>query len=172
MSSKRGYQLRRCLAFCLLSILMPAWAQGTLVSEMKAFVVTTQDDGTETLQEASSVEPGQLIEYQMQYRNNGDDPLSGLAVTGPVPGGTQYVGGTAASETAHVFEASIDGGSSWHIEPLVRTVIQPDGTEKQEVVAPEEYTHVRWLAAEPLASDASQQYRYRVQVQASEEGAR
>ena len=143
---------------------LSAFSEGALQSHMKAFVVTPQTDGSESFEVAKSVEPGQVIEYRTVYSNTGDSIISGLAVVGPVPPGTRYQGKSASSDVTHEFEASIDGGTSWHSEPLVRTVIQPDGSEKEVVIPPQEYTHVRWKAADSIASNASQEYRYRVFV--------
>ena len=139
---------------------------------MQAFVVMPQADGNETFDIAKSVEPGQVIEYRTVYSNSGDSSITGLAVVGPVPAGTRYLGNSATSSVTHVFEASIDGGTNWQREPLMRKVRQANGSEKQEVVPPEEYTHVRWKAAESIARNSSQEYRYRVFVLPTEDNAK
>ena len=162
-TSKAIYQI---LGIAVLVLSLPAWAQGALQSEMQAWLVTLQADGTESFVPAGTVEPGQVIEYRTLYTNAGAAPVSGLTVIGPVPVGTLYIGGSAATLVGHVFEASIDGGSSWHSEPLVRRVTLPNGSQKEQVIPPAEYTHVRWQAAEPLGADGSQEYRYRVSVEA------
>jgi uncharacterized repeat protein (TIGR01451 family) len=158
--------INRILAIAVLVLSLPAWAQGALTSEMQAWLVTLQADGTESFDPATSVEPGQVIEYRTLYTNAGSAPVSGLTVIGPVPVGTLYIGGSAATPVGHVFQASIDGGSSWQSEPLVRRVTLPDGSQKEQIIPPSEYTHVRWQSADRMAADGSQEYRYRVSVEA------
>ena len=151
---------------------LSALSEGSLQSRMEALLVITQVDGKETFATAKSVEPGQVIEYRTVYSNSGVSPISNLSVVGPVPAGTRYLDKSATSSVTHVFEASIDGGSSWHTEPLMRTVTQADGSKTQEVVPPEEYSHVRWKAAEAIARNSRQEYRYRVFVLPTEDNAK
>ncbi len=151
---------------------LTALSEGALQSQMKAFVVTPQADGNESFEVAKTVEPGQVIEYRTVYSNTGTSTITGLAVVGPIPPGTRYLGESASTNVTHAFEASIDSGNSWHSEPLMRVVRQPDGTDKQVVVPPEEYTHVRWKALDSIASNGSQEYRYRVFVLPVEDSAK
>lgn len=171
MLDKTSKPINRVLAITVLLLALPAWAQGALQSELQAWLVTSQTDGTESFVPANAVEPGQVIEYRTIYTNAGASSISGLTVIGPVPAGTRYIGDSAATPVGHAFQASIDGGSSWHSEPLVRRVTLPDGTQKEQVIPPSEYTHVRWQAADPLGADDSQEYRYRVSVEAVAEAA-
>ena len=164
MCRKKGNWISKLLLTGAMFFSLSAFSEGALQSHMKAFVVTPQADGSESFEVAKSVEPGQVIEYRTVYSNSGDSIISGLAVVGPVPPGTRYLGESASSDVTHEFEASIDGGTSWHNEPLVRMVRQPDGSDKEVVIPPQEYTHVRWKAADSIASNGSQEYRYRVFV--------
>ena len=164
MCRKKGKWISKLLLTGAMFFSLTALSEGALQSHMKAFVVTPQADGSESFEVAKSVEPGQVIEYRTVYSNSGDSIISGLAVVGPVPPGTRYLGESASSDITHEFEASIDGGTSWHNEPLVRMVRQPDGSDKEVVIPPQEYTHVRWKAADSIASNGSQEYRYRVFV--------
>ena len=164
MCRKKGKWISKLLLTGAMFFSLTALSEGALQSHMKAFIVTPQADGSESFEVAKSVEPGQVIEYRTVYSNTGESTITGLAVVGPVPPGTRYLGESAFSNVTHAFEASIDSGGSWHSEPLLRKVRQPDGSEKEEVVPPEEYTHVRWKAADSIASNGSQEYRYRVFV--------
>lgn len=172
MYSKTGKWMSKLLLTGAMFLSLSALSEGALQSHMKAFVVTPQDDGSESFEVAKSVEPGQVIEYRTVYTNTGESMIAGLAVVGPVPHGTRYLGESAFSNATHAFEASIDGGNSWHNEPLVRMVRQPDGSDKQVVVPPEEYTHVRWKTSDSIASNSSQEYRYRVFVVPAENNAK
>lgn len=172
MYSIKAKWISRFLLASAMFFSLTALSEGALQSQMQAFVVMPQADGSESFEAAQAVEPGQVIEYRTVFSNAGDSAISGLAVVGPVPAGTRYLGNSATSDVTHAFEASADNGNSWHSEPLMRTVRQADGSEKEEVVPPEEYTHVRWKAAESIASNGSQEYRYRVFVLPTEGNAK
>ena len=172
MYSKKTKWLSRFLGTCVVFFSLTALSEGALQSRMEAFVVMPQVDGSESFDVAKSVEPGQVIEYLTVYSNTGDSSISDLAVIGPVPAGTHYLRQSATSTARHVFEASIDGGTSWHTEPLMRTVTQPDGSTIEQVVQPEEYSHVRWKAADAIARNSSQEFRYRVFVLPTEDNAK
>jgi uncharacterized repeat protein (TIGR01451 family) len=164
MYSNKAKWISRFLLTWTMFFSLTALSEGALQSQMQAFVVLPQADGSETFEVAKAVEPGQVIEYRTMFSNTGDTAISGLAVVGPVPSGTRYLGNSATSDVTHAFEASIDNGNSWHSEPLMRKVTQADGSETEEVVPPEDYTHVRWKATESIASNGNQEYRYRVFV--------
>ena len=135
-----------------------------LSSELAAFVVLETEDGSEKMEPAESVVPGDLIEYRINYQNNGEEAISGLVVTGPVPAGVEYVAESAATDESHNLEVSTDNGETWAIEPVVRTVTDESGEAREEIVPPSEYTHVRWVAVDPMDPEESQEYRYRVRV--------
>ena len=106
-----------------------------------------------------------MVEYRLTYRNTGDQPLSGLVITGPVPANTAYVGGSANTEVDASFTVSIDNGTRFLAEPVTREVKDADGQSKNVTVPPSDYTQVRWQPKGSLAPDTEQQYRYRVKVQ-------
>ena len=138
-----------------------------LTSALEAYIVTETEDGSENIEPAESVIPGDVIEYRISYSNNGENSISGLVVTGPVPSGVEYVGESAASEEPHNLEVSTDNGETWQVEPVMRTVTDEEsGEAREEVVPPTEYTHVRWVSVNPMDPEETQQYRYRVRVKA------
>ena len=65
-------------------------------------------DGRETLVEAASARPGDVIEYTATYRNTGKDAITGLQATLPIPRQTEFVPGTARPARAM---ASLDGST-------------------------------------------------------------
>jgi uncharacterized repeat protein (TIGR01451 family) len=145
--------------------LQSAWSQEPLQSRMDAYLVQTDPQGEEQLVPAESASPGDTIEYRLTYENTGPGPLSGLAVVGPIPEGTRYLGGSASTEVPHEFQVTIDGGETWQPEPVTRQVTGPDGTVREEVVPPREYDELRWRAQAPLEPDQVQVYVYRVSVE-------
>ena len=108
MYSKTGKWMSKLLLTGAMFLSLSAFSEGALQSHMKAFVVTPQADGSESFEVAKSVEPGQVIEYRTVYSNTGDSIISGLAVVGPVPPGTRYLGESASSDASM---------SSWRFFP-------------------------------------------------------
>lgn len=131
---------------------------------MEAFVVESKDN-QETLQAAKEVEPNQLVEYQLTYTNTSKSNINGLTVVGPVPEGTSYVSDTANADVAADLLVSIDGGKTYEPEPVIRLETKASGEVVEKVVPPEEYTHLKWTAANAINADGGTQfYTYRVRV--------
>jgi len=128
-------------------------------------IVVTNDDGREQVESASEALPGETLEYRLTYENTSEAPLRALVITGPVPASTDYVGDSAATMVASELVVSIDGGTTWEAEPVIRTRTNADGSTEEYTVPPAEYTHVRWQSGQQLAAGATQEFRYRVVVQ-------
>lgn len=139
-------------------------SKGPLVSEMKAFVVKQNQQGKETLKSSKTAEPGQVIEYQLVYKNTGKKDLSGLAVTGPIPSNTKYLGKSASTKIPSNFLVSIDGGKTYEKTPVTRQVKNKAGKMETVVVPAEKYTHLRWRVRNSLKAGGKQIYTYRVKV--------
>lgn len=155
-----------CLVLlCLFSLTGLALANGPVSGEIQAFIVSMNDAGEEVIQEAKEVEPGHIMEFRIVFTNNGEDDVRGVQVVDPIPQNTRFVPDSHKSDVAASFEVSIDGGESFELEPVVRIETQADGSQKEVVVPPEQYTHVRWLAEPELTSNGGQhQFAYRVTV--------
>lgn len=102
--------------------------------------VQTDAQGKETLVDAPSVKPGDLVEYQAVYANRGKQPLGNVVATLPLPQGMEYVGKSARPAAAL---ASTDG-KTFAAEPLKRTVKGKDGKTVVESVPYSEYRALRW----------------------------
>lgn len=149
----------------LFSLAGLALANGPVTGEIQAFIVSLDDDGKEIIEEAIETEPGHTMEFRIVFTNNGSDGVRGVQVVDPIPQNTRFVPDSHQSDVAAAFEVSIDGGESFELEPVVRIETQPDGSQKEVVVPPEQYTHVRWLAKEELSSNGGQhKFIYRVTV--------
>ncbi|MFK3737701.1 hypothetical protein [Massilia sp. TN1-12] len=84
--------------------------------------------------------PGDVIEYQVTYRNNGKAPAKQVLATLPVPeGGMAYVDGTASPAT---LLASLDG-KTFAPTPLKREFVR-NGRRQSETVPASEYCFLRW----------------------------
>jgi len=149
--------------------LVPTAAAAELISEMQAFVVTTDTSGQEQYTVADSVKPGQEIEYRMQHTNGFDNPIGGVAVVGPVPEGSELIVDTSSSDVSATFEVrgELDPdrpGEEWSTLPAQRIVVNADGTRSLEEAKPEHFTAVRWILGDALQKDASANHAYRVLV--------
>lgn len=154
------------LIFSALMLLMSAavWADAPLSSQMDSYLVTSKD-GKEVVEEAEQASPGDIVEYRLTYTNNGDQPLSGLVITGPIPANTVYLENSAATQVSADFTVSIDNGDSFQAELITETVTGDNGQSKNVEVSPSDYTQVRWQPKGSLQPDQVQEYRYRVTVQ-------
>ena len=135
-----------------------------VASHLEAFQVTRDAAGKEQFAPAGQVKPGDVIEYRLGYDNTGSQPVSQLAVNGPVPQGTAFIAGSAQTAVKSELRFSVDGGKTWASPPLKRSVRTAEGVSVEQIVAPQEYTNVQWLAREPLRAGGHQDYRYRVSV--------
>jgi len=97
--------------------------------------------------------------------NNGEESVRGVQVVDPIPQNTRFVVDSHQADVSSSFEVSIDGGESFELEPVTRIETQDDGSQKEVVIPPSQYTHVRWLAKEELTSNGGQHsFAYRVTV--------
>ena len=142
-----------------------AYAKGPVTGEIKVFVVSTDDAGNEVVKEAQETEPGQVMEFRIVFTNNGEENVRGVQVVDPIPQNTLFLADSHQADVPASFEVSIDGGESFELEPVTRIETQDDGSQKEVVIPPSQYTHVRWLAKEELISNGGQHsFAYRVTV--------
>ena len=132
-----------------------------LQNSMAAYIVGMDSAGNEFLQEASQVAPGQTIEYALTYSNVGDSALKDIVVTSPIPASTAYIGQSAFTPANATLQVSIDGGSTFESEPVVRIVTDANGKEVEQIIPPHKYTHVRWQMKQPLNAGETQQFALR-----------
>jgi len=160
----RALSLKIALAF-LLGVTGLAYAKGPVTGEIQAFIVTKDVNGKEMSLPAEETIPGQVMEFRIVFTNNGDADVKGIQVVDPIPENTRFISDSHNADVQALFEVSIDGGKSYEVEPIVRLETQSDGSQKEVVVPPEQYTHVRWVAAENLSSQGGKhRYSYRVSV--------
>ncbi len=159
----------RLIPLCFASVFAAAsfaYAKGPVSGEIQTFLVTVDGDGAEKVIPADQTEPGQVMEFQIVFTNSGDSDVTGIKVVDPVPEYTRFIGDSHFSDVPAVFEVSIDGGETFEPEPVVRYEIQADGSKKEIIVSPDQYTHLRWSAEEVLASNGGKhKFSYRVEVE-------
>lgn len=119
-------------------------SKSDLAIALTARKVVTQPDGLVGLVAAERAFPGEVIQYDALYQNQGERPLSNVAPTLPIPAGMIYMADTAKPAPV---EASLDGRTFAPI-PLKRHVTLPTGEIQEQVVPPSEYRALRWQAGD------------------------
>ena len=170
--------LRACLgtgALLLAGFAPPAVAQQTplavkpqaaaaavkkvVAAELTQFVVVKAPDGKEQLLDASSVKPGDVIEYRVTYTNNTGKAVTGLMADLPIPEGLEYVP-RSAKPGADLVKAAVKDGE-YAAEPLMRK----GKANKAEPVPYAEYRALRWTLGQlPAGGVAAVSARAKVEV--------
>jgi uncharacterized repeat protein (TIGR01451 family) len=130
-----------------------AWAKteagvkGTLIQNK----VVVASDGKETLVPADKVKPGDVVEYQARYSNEGATPVTNLIVTLPIPKGLELLAKTDLPPGAM---ASVDS-VNFEPAPLKRMVRRADGSQVAELIPLNEYRALRWQVAQLAAGKSA-----------------
>jgi len=120
-----------------------ASAQGTkndVVVTLKAQKVGLAPDGKEVLQEAQRAMPGEVIQYDAVYRNQGRNGVRNLVPTLPIPPGLEYIADSARPAPS---KGSLDGKNFAPL-PLKRQVKLATGEMVEQAVPPAEIRALRW----------------------------
>lgn len=142
-----------------------AFAKGPVNGYVEAFIVSLNDDGSEKVRTADEAVPGEVMEFQITFTNDGNESVTGIQVVDSIPENTKFISDSHSSDVQAAFEVSIDGGLSYESVPVRRVETQQDGTQIEVIIPAEQYTHVRWRASEPLVSDGGQhRFSYRVSI--------
>jgi uncharacterized repeat protein (TIGR01451 family) len=99
--------------------------------------------GKESLEDASTAKPGDVLQDLATYTNKSSRTLSGVVATLPVPLNTELVMNTVTPAA----RASVDGTNFFAV-PLKRKVKQASGVEVEQAVALSEYRYLRWYPGE------------------------
>jgi uncharacterized repeat protein (TIGR01451 family) len=119
--------------------------------------------------------PGEVIEYRVTARNQGDVIYrpGTVVVTLPIGEGLAYLEGSATPSSERVVtEFSADGGVSYAEPPvLVAVASESDGADgadgsdaESRVAEPAEYDHIRWTFSVPFEPGQEELLVYRVEV--------
>ncbi|WP_175950757.1 DUF11 domain-containing protein [Burkholderia sp. BCC0405] len=163
---------RFLIAALMLCAAFPAFAQsepnkaearaatkGAVVINLEQKKVVKDANGAERLVDASSVKPGDVIEYRATYKNTSAQPVKQLVADLPIPEGLEYQSKTARPAGANVIAATKTGEHG--PEPLMRTLA--DG--KRQAVPYNEYRDMSWKIGQ-LNSGASVVVSARAKVEA------
>jgi len=127
------------LALCLFQLSSAFAASGDVDVTLQAFQVVNTAKEVK-LVPTTRANPGDTIEYQVTYRNNGSTAAKQTKAVLPVPaGGMAYLPDTASPAKV---EASLDG-KTYAAVPLKREVVR-EGKKVTETVPATEYRFLRW----------------------------
>jgi uncharacterized repeat protein (TIGR01451 family) len=112
-------------------------AEATVQAVLTQRKVVRSPEGVEKLEDASTVKPGDVIEYQVVYTNSGPKPVTGFVAELPIPEGLAYLPRSATPGESRVRAATKDGVYS--AEPLTRNV-----AGKSEKIPYGDYRSLRW----------------------------
>lgn len=107
---------------------------------------------------------GDILVFTVTYVNGGETDAVDAVIVNPVPRGVVYVPESAEGEDT-VITCSIDDGLSWHQQPVMTTVKNPDGGEVREPAPADHYTHIRWIIQKPVAPGQSGRVSFRATVE-------
>ncbi len=132
---------------------------GQVTAKLSAFKVIKTPKGEEKLKPTQRVNPGDIVEYQVVYRNQGRDSAKQLLATLPVPKGMSYL----PSDTYPAKpQASLDG-KRYASMPLMHWVRLPDGSLVQREVPYSQYRSLQWnLGNLEVGSETTVRARVRV----------
>lgn len=161
-----SFVLLLTLLVSLLSAFDSAAAQGPkLKGEMKARRIVVNDRNEEVAVKADKVYPNDTIEYSLKYTNVGDQTADGVNLMGLIPEGTVYVESSATRNDRFEPLFSIDGGKSFHREPVEYFVVDSSGKQIRKTATPDMYTNIRWLVRSSLGVGEDVVVNYRVRVE-------
>lgn len=136
-------------------VLAAAQQNVQLSSSMFVERITKTAEGKEErkLEEPKSVVPGDVIVFQISYKNAGSDAATEFVVTNPLPTAITFAGGESNGA-----DLSVDGGQNWG-QLATLQVKQADGTMRP--AQPADVTHIRWAFSQPIPAGQSGQVSFK-----------
>ena len=125
-------------------------------------MITINENGKKTYQliPATTVLPGEIIQYNTFFQNISNKPASNINIVNPIPKHTVYLPNSAQGKnTVTVFSA--DGGK--HFEKASTLKVQRSNGKWYQA-KPSDYTHIRWQFQGSLAPKTKQVVAFRVRL--------
>ena len=145
----------------ILLLAAPALAKPRITIAIQQFKEVADGKNTK-LVPVTAANPGDIVEYQLAYKNEGDEPATNAVIEDPIPKGTTYLANTASGDAEITF--SSDKGQTF--APPVRLTYEvklPSGAVEKRTATPAEYTNVRWTVKQ-VAAGAGGKVVFRVRV--------
>ena len=134
----------------LAALLLPGAASAkplvsvSITAEKEVTVVKNGQKSTKKVA-ATSIEPGDVIFYTLNYINSGSEAATKVVLDDPIPKGTVYLPGSAYGADAEI-SFSIDHGKTFKKPSLlIYEMKSPSGSTEKRTASPEEYTNIRWI---------------------------
>ncbi len=148
---KKGI-LAMMIVLLLVPAVTPALQKGGV--EIKSFaeveVVRKDENGVKVVTRVdaakNNVQPGDTVIFTLTYLNNGNEPVTDVAVKNPIPQHMLYLDRSALGEGTRI-DFSADNGKSYSPIDKIR-VRSADGKERPARAA--DITFVRWTLEKPL----------------------
>jgi uncharacterized repeat protein (TIGR01451 family) len=118
---------------------------------------------TVPVEKASTVNPGEILNWTITSENNGDGPAREYRTVGQIPRGTTLIAGSTTADGAASVVYSIDNGKTYSAEPMVEEK-QADGSVKLVPAPVSMYTQLRYEWTDPLAGGSRLNASYKVRV--------
>ena len=122
-----------------LTISAPTFAQEGRVELQTSIQIVQATAEGDVLAPATTVVPGDRLEFHVSYRNHTGATVTDFVVVNPVPGNV-----VVTSQSASQIEVSIDGGEVWG--PL-STFAVTDAEGNRRPAMADDVTHLRWTIA-------------------------
>jgi uncharacterized repeat protein (TIGR01451 family) len=151
-----------CSLTAILLFALPAAAKPKIVIAIQQFKEVPDGKATK-LVPAQSASPGDVLEYQVAYKNEGDEPATNAVIEDPIPKGTTYLANSAQGEGSEITFSNDKGQTFAPAVKLTYEVKLPNGSVEKRTATPAEYTHVRWTVKQ-VPAGASGKVSFRVRV--------
>lgn len=142
-----------------------AVADNPITGSIEAVKVVVSDKGEEVYLSADEARPQDVIEYRLKYANRGEQAVSKLSITDPVPAGARYVAKTAHAPKSATVQFSVDGAKSFHAWPVRVQQVDAKGRTTWVDATPEMITHIRWTLSGDLAPANEISFSYRAEIE-------
>ncbi|AUW60224.1 hypothetical protein C1T17_10270 [Sphingobium sp. SCG-1] len=129
----------------------------TLAAQTFVERVSTDVNGRQrrVLAQPQELGPGDRLVFVVRYRNEGATPVSGFAVTNPVPPALRI-------EPSHPqMQVSVDHGRTWGRLAALLVPTPLGGTRR---ATPDDVTHVRWNVTQPVRPGSEGRISYRATI--------
>lgn len=133
------------------------------IHQSKEVVENTSAGKKTRMVAAQSASPGDVLEYELTYSNQGDEPAINAVLEDPIPRGTTFVANSASGDNAEVTFSSDDGKTFATAVKLTYEIRLPNGSVERRVATPAEYTNIRWTVKQvPAGGSGKVAFRVRV----------
>jgi uncharacterized repeat protein (TIGR01451 family) len=113
-------------------------------------------------QEVDNFQPGELLKYNITYKNEGKVEARNFVIVDPIPEGTTYVANGAEGKNAEI-TFSVDG-KNFQVPPMLKYTVKQGSQEQELFATPEMYRHIKWRLTKAVAPGESGVVSFKVKV--------